>query len=244
MFSEKLNYSYLKNINSETLILFLHGWGCDMKSFKYFEGFFSSQFNVLNIDLYGFGESELPSSISGVYDYAKNIYLLIKKFKYNNLIIICHSFGFRIATLLLTCFDLEVSELVVTGGAGLKPRFNLKVKLKICLYKLLKNRIKLKRKYVGSDDYKSLNFQMKKVFVAVVNQHLNYLIKDIKAKTFLFWGMGDKDTPIYMARKLNKLIVGSKLKIVRGGHFTFIENRIYFAECVLKFILSNKIINK
>lgn len=239
MYYEKLNYRFLKNINSETLILFLHGWGCDMKSFKYFEGFFSSQYNVLNIDLYGFGESELPSSEFGVYDYAKNIYLFLKKFKYNKLIIICHSFGFRIATVLLTCFDLQASELIVTGGAGLKPRFNLKVKLKICLYKLLKNRIKLKRKYVGSDDYKSLNFQMQKVFVSVVNQHLNYLHKYIKVKTLLFWGMCDKDTPFYMARKLNKLIVGSKLKVVKGGHFAFIENKIYFAECVLKFILSN-----
>ena len=240
MFFEKINFKYLNKVDNDTLVLFLHGWGCSMESFKYFERFFSSQFNVLNVDLYGFGDSKLPLTDFGVYDYAKNIYLLLKKFKFNKLVIVCHSFGFRVATVLTTCFDLDVSSLIVTGGAGLKPRFNLKIKLKIIINKVLKKHFK-KKNVSGSVDFNDANVALRKVLVKVVNQHLDYLVCKIKVKTVLFWGVNDKETPIYMAKKINKMIDNSRLKMLKGGHFAFLENKLYFAEASLNFILDGKL---
>ena len=239
MVYDKINFKHLKNNDNNTLILFLHGWGCDMKSFKFFEGFFSSKYSVLNCDLYGFGKSELSSSEFGVYDYAKNIFLFLKSLNYENVIIICHSFGFRIATILSTCFDIKIIKMIVTGGAGLKPRYNILVKLKILIYRLFVKKIKIK-KHIGSEDYRNSSNNMKKVLVKVVNQHLDFLVKKIDCSTLLVWGKDDNATPLYMARKINKLIRKSKLKLINGSHFAFNENKFLFKELCYNFLFDNE----
>ncbi len=139
MFYEELNYRL--NIIDKNLptMIFLHGWGCSMKSFKYFERFFSCDLNTLNIDLYGFGQSSELRNVD-MYDYTKKIYLFLRSKNITNIIIVSHSFGFRIATILSTCFDIEVKCVVVTGGAGCKPRFSLINWFKIIHYKqIVKN---------------------------------------------------------------------------------------------------------
>ena len=239
MIFEKINYKYIKNNNKNTLLLFLHGWGCDMRSFKYFERSFCSNFSILTCDLYGFGKSELPTKDFDVYDYAKNLYMLVNNFKWDKIVIICHSFGFRLATILSSCFDLRIDKLIVTGGAGIKPRFNLKIKLKVLLYKMIfKKNIKIRNK-LGSNDFKNSNSNLKNVLVKVVNQHLDYLVKKIFVNTLLIWGNVDKETPLYMAKKINKYITNSKLKIIKGGHFAYLENKIYF-EKICDFFLDIK----
>ena len=64
----------------------------------------------------------------------------------------------------------------------------------------------------------------------------NY-IKKIKCKTFIFWGSEDKSTPIYMAKKIHKLIKNSKLYVVKGaGHFSYLNDQDAFVYQLNKFL--------
>ena len=77
---------------------------------------------------------------------------------------------------------------------------------------------------------------MKETFKNIVNTHLEAYAKKIKAKTLIVWGLQDNETPIYMARRLNKLIAGSELKILNdGGHFSFLDCKLEFFRIVNEF---------
>jgi pimeloyl-ACP methyl ester carboxylesterase len=66
---------------------------------------------------------------------------------------------------------------------------------------------------------------MKRVFVSVVNTHLDGEFSQITAPTLLLWGEKDNQTPIYMARRMSKLIKDSRLVTLKGcGHFAFLDD--------------------
>ena len=66
---------------------------------------------------------------------------------------------------------------------------------------------------------------MKQTFVNVVNEDLSIFASKIICETLIVWGEKDKETKLWMARKLNRLIKGSKLKIIDGaGHFCFLDD--------------------
>ena len=93
------------------------------------------------------------------------------------------------------------------------------------MFKKLKSKL---LKY-GSDDYKKLSKTMKQTFVNVVNEDLSCFVSKIVCNTLIVWGEKDKETKLWMAKKLNKLIVGSNLKIIKNsGHFCFLDNKTEF----------------
>lgn len=225
----KINYC-LKGDGEET-VLFLHGWGADLNSFFFYAENLKSFYKTLNIDFCGFGKSEKPNYPLSVYDYALEVYRLLKTLNVFKLTIVCHSFGARVAILLATKFNLQINNLIIIGGAGIKPRFNLFNKFKIYKYKLLKFLNKTKffnfnLNNFGSVDYKNLNAIQKQTFINVVNFNEKQYLKQIACSTLLLWGKNDCATPFYMAKIFNSLIKNSKLKVFNGlGHFCFLENK-------------------
>ena len=80
---------------------------------------------------------------------------------------------------------------------------------------------------------------MQKSFIKIVNEHLDYTLPKIKNQTLIVFGSEDKETPLYMAKKLHKNIKNSKLVIIKGaGHFCFIDNPNKFNLEVREFLLS------
>ena len=132
----KINYKLIGE-GKET-VLFLHGWGANLNSFLFCENALKNNYKLLLVDFPGFGESEKLNNVFSVFDYALEIFKLLTKLEINNVNIVCHSFGGRVAMLLSTIFNLKVNKLVLIDAAGIKPRFNLKTKLKIFNYKLKK----------------------------------------------------------------------------------------------------------
>lgn len=226
----KINYCFKGN--GEETVLFLHGWGANLNSFFFYAENLKQHFKTLQIDFCGFGESESLTYPLTVFDYACEVYRLIKTLKLGRITIVCHSFGARVAILLSTIFNMDVTNLIIIGGAGIKPRFNIFNKIKIYKYKFLKllNKCKLfnfNLNNFGSSDYKALNAVQKQTFVNVVNFNEKKYLKNIKANTLLLWGEKDDSTPVYMAKIFNKKIKNSKLKVFKGlGHFCFLENKI------------------
>jgi len=57
--------------------------------------------------------------------------------------------------------------------------------------------------------------------------------------TLIIWGDQDRETPVGFRRKMNELIEGSKLEILKGaGHFSFLDKPEEFVKALLNFVSS------
>lgn len=229
-----------KEIATKNQLLFLHGYLADKRSFSYQYPYFERNFDIYPIDLKGFGEN-----VGMEYAYSLDDYIQeVKEFCYKNSIVkpsvIAHSFGGRIAIKLSATEKDFFNKLVLTGSAGLKPRYSLKKKVKGLVYKGLKPFVKKEKlEKLYSSDYNKLDSVMKKSFIKIVNEHLDGYLSQIENPTLLVYGELDKETPLYMARRLNKNIKNSTLKIYqRAGHFCFIDKPLKFNLEVEEFLLS------
>lgn len=215
-------------------ILLLHGWGASSSAMDGIYGYLASMGrNVYAVDFPGFGKSDLPPESWGIYEYADCINYVISELGLIKPTVIGHSFGGRVAIILGA--RNAVSKLVLCDAAGLKPKLSLKKKIAVMKYKAAKRRGKVPEN-AGSPDYAALPPAMKKVFVRVVNTHLDGLLKKINAPTLIFWGKNDKETPPYMARRLNRGIRDSGLVMLDGaGHFAYADRPDIFNAAVRVF---------
>ena len=121
-------------------------------------------------------------------------------------------------------YEILIKKIILVDSAGMKPRFNLKTKCKILKYKLLK-KLGFKQENKGSSDYKNLSPIMKKTFSNVVNFFLEEYAKHIKAETLIIFGEKDKAMPVYMGKRLQKLIPDSALLVFKNAsHFAYLDN--------------------
>ena len=239
---------YLAFGNSNKAIIFLHGWGASHKSFFWCNDYISNDFLKIYVDFKGFGYSSCPSKSYSLVDYANDVKEILDKFSIEELIVVGHSFGGRVAIKFAHLYgsNYKKLKLVLVDSAGLKPRRNLIFYFKIFRYKFLKRLSQKNAKYLkllsnfGSNDYKLLSNSIKPVFVRIVNEDLKSIIKTLHFETIIIWGRDDKETKPYMARMLKKLIRGSKLFFIENaGHFCFLDNPREFL-IILDTFIKNK----
>lgn len=222
---------YIKIGNSNEFIVFLHGWGADKNSFLWVSSYIKNK-SMIFVDFNGFGESPEPEYPYTVFDYAFNLKKILDNYKIYSLIIVGHSFGGRVAVKFSSLYQFcyENYKLCLVDAAGLIPRRGLFYYYKVYKYKLLKKIAKISKKSenllskYGSKDYKQLSTMMKQTFNLIVNEDLSKDAALINVSTFIVWGVLDKETKLYMAKKYNKLIVNSKLFLINdAGHFSFLD---------------------
>lgn len=155
-----------------------------------------------------------------------------------NVTLVAHSFGARVAIKLANDYGFLLDRLVIVNGAGIKPRRKLKYYYSVLRHKILKF-FNIPHK-AGSKDYRKLSPVMKETFKNVINEDLTPLLKYISLPTLLIWGNKDKETPLYMARKMHNNIVNSGIVILRdAGHFSFLDQSQKFI-AILKSFLESK----
>ena len=108
-----INYSYYSN-KSDIGLVFLHGWGQNIEMMMGIAKPFIKKYDVLLIDLPGFGLSEEPNEVWDLYEYADMVNGLVNELKMKNVILIGHSFGGKISI----CYSLkyEVNKLVLLAS--------------------------------------------------------------------------------------------------------------------------------
>lgn len=187
------------------------------------------------IDFPPFGHSQEPMHVFTMLDYVDFTEQIINICKLKNVILVGHSFGGRVAVILAN--RQNVKKLFLIDSAGLKPKSTIKYFFKKNLYKLAK---KLNIKYnIGSKDYKNLSINMKKIFVNIVNTYLEEYAININIPCIIFWGKKDKETPLYMAKRYNKLIKNSQLIVYKdSGHFSYLD-KINEYIAVLNYFIEN-----
>ena len=77
---------------------------------------------------------------------------------------------------------------------------------------------------------------MKKNFIEIISHDYQETLSKIQAKTLIIWGDKDLDTPLSDAYIIKKLIPDSKLIIIPGTHFAYLEEPKEFCKIVTKFI--------
>ena len=198
----------------------MHGWGGSIDSFRGAYEIFSQKYRCTALDFYGFGESKLPSVLT-LEDYAKGVEDIMCKYDMQNVILVGHSFGGRVAILLASRSN-RIKGIVLVDSAGLKPRKSFKKSMRKLTYKL-KKLLKIDTSKCGSADYRALSGDMRETFKNVVNLYLDDYLKNINCDTLIIWGKKDRDTPPYMARRLNRGIYNSGLIFLEGGHYSYLD---------------------
>ena len=235
-------------------ILLLHGWGCDLKMMQPVADSFGEQYSTLLVDFPGHGQSSRPPEPWGVPDYADCIKRLLEKLSFRPCAVIAHSFGCRVAAWLEAKDPKMFSKIVFTGAAGIRPIQTEDTKKRSETYRKLKGyseilskvpllrstaekwQEKLRQKY-GSRDYNALDEEMRKTFVKVINQDLIDLYSRFQASTLLIWGDEDHETPLWMAKEMEKRIPDAGLVILEGGtHFAYLEQIRRFNLIVQQFL--------
>ena len=179
------------------------------------------------------------------YPYSLDDYIAeVKEYIYKNGLknpsVIAHSFGARIAIKAASENSGLFNKIVLTGAAGLKPKNTVKKTVKKTVYRFLKRFIKKERlSRFFSSDYNALSPVMKESFKKIVSEHLDDRLKYITNPVFIVFGAKDRETPLYMAERLNKGILGSRLTVIdNAGHFCFIDKPNKFNMEVKEFLLS------
>lgn len=214
----------------------MHGWGQSSDCFKEIADYLSSFCTITLVDFCGFGKSGVPDKPMSVSDYSRQIVDIIKEYNMRDVIVIAHSFGGRVALEACYKYPHYFSKLVLVDIAGIKPRRHIDYYCKVLIYKF-KKKLKLNTEKYGSADYKRLDEVMKQTFVNVVNYDQTYQLKSIKTDTLIVWGRCDKETPMYMAKRLHKKLANSKLVVFEdAGHFCFLDDLYNFMLLVKEFI--------
>lgn len=236
---------------NQTPIIFLHGWSNKISSWdKNIEHFENLGFPVLAVKMPGF---DLPNPLPswGVPEYAKFAQAEIaEKFPNQQVILVGHSFGGRVSTLLASEHPELVKGLVLTSSAGLnlEPSILRKGLLlvsnlarwledKTFLSPMVSEIRKLVRSVIGTKGYKKADETMKQVFKNTVNLDLRDRLPLIKCPTLIVWGELDKTTPMKMAKAFHRGITNSKLVVIKDAeHSAHQTNSEEWNQIVGKFI--------
>lgn len=228
--NEVVDYDIIDNKKNDT-ILFLHGWGGNKFSFSTTINLLKNQYNILSITM----PTITPTTSAwNMFDYVSLVENILHLHSINEVIIICHSFGFRVSMLLNK--KIIIKKIVVTGGAGLKKNLNIfqeiiKNNNKIILKN---NKFKYFYKKIASKDYFSLHQTNKETFKNIVNLNLKFASK-FTCPMLLFWGRKDTDTKLWIAKYL-KHHNNTTLVTTNCDHFAYIKENTKFNHEIAKFI--------
>ncbi len=252
----KLSISYnLVGMENERPLLILHGWGSNKQVMMPLAKQLADIRDCYVLDLPGFGNSSVPHQPWKVDDYADLIEQFIEDQELEQTDLLVHSFGGRIA--LKLCARPNAKELIgkvlITGGAGMKPKRSFSYYLKKYTAKLLKAPFfilpkNLRQKALnwlrqtalwqslGSSDYSKLSGVMRETFVQTVTEYLEPTLPKIPHEVLLLWGRNDDAAPLYQAERMEKGIEDAALVVVdHAGHYAFLDRPAHFASVAKAF---------
>lgn len=216
-------------------IIFLHGWGGSTASFSAAADVLSGGFRTTLVDFYGFGKTPSPGYPLRLDDFADSVADVVKYYGMREVTLVGHSFGGRVAVRVASKYGRLLNSLVLVDSAGIRPRRGLRYYGKIYSHKL-KTFLGIPHE-AGSEDYRKLDDVGKQTFKNIVNEDLSRELYRITLPTLLIWGDKDRETPIYMAKRMYGRIAGSGLIILEGaGHFSYLEAHGLFCAVLAEFV--------
>ncbi len=229
-----------KKINYEVLgegkpIIILHGWLASLETMRVLQNHLSKNFKVYNVDIIGFGKSDLPDNPYNTNDFGDFLNDFIKALNIENPILIGHSHGGRTIINYAGRNLGKINKIVLIDSAGIKPKRSISYYAKVYSFKLVKNCVKLLPKKCeklrekalenfGSDDYKNSPEVLRKTMNIILNEDEQKIMPNINVPTLLIWGDKDTATPLKDAQKMEKLIPNCGIAVLEGAsHFSYLD---------------------
>ncbi|MBS6373934.1 MAG: alpha/beta hydrolase [Erysipelotrichaceae bacterium] len=232
-----------QTINVETAgsgqsVVLLHGWGQNMEMMRPIFDHMKEWFQVIMMDLPGFGESEEPDTAWSIQDYADFLSEVLDVYEAENPILIAHSFGARIA--FRYALNHSVHKMILTGAAGIRPHHSMEYYGKVYWYKIKKH-LGLIKGNEGSRDFQDASSIMRQILVKCVNEDITPMLSSIHTETLLVWGTLDEQTPLWMGKKLAKRMPNAALAIFDGDdHFAYFHQMNRFLRVLDCFLVRER----
>lgn len=209
-------------------LLYLHGWGCDHSIFYPMIESLDDVGRQIALDFPGFGGTPLPEGEWGTAEYSEFTQQFIKKMNLERVIMICHSFGGRVAIQLAEKYPELVAGMILISSAGLKRKMPWKRWMKVKsirttarfaervipggLGKRIKERL---YKMIASKDYQNAG-ELKKILIKVVSEDLSDRLPNINIPALLIYGDQDTETPPEVGKKIHSLLPNALYVELKG----------------------------
>lgn len=230
------------------VVLILHGWGDSSKSFQKMSQALSKNYDVICVDLPGFGGSQAPHQAWGLTDYAIFLQHFLAKINAPDVwAIIGHSNGGAIAIRGLGMQLLQSERLVLLASAGIRNVYKGRNKALRIVAKTGKAitmplpqsvKKKLRRTLyttVGSDMLVAEHLQ--ETFKKVVTDDVRLDTQHIRIPVLLIYGEKDQATPLWYGQQYHELFEDATLEVLPGvEHFVHLERPAEVERAIKEFI--------
>ena len=223
-----------QRVGNGEVILIVHGWGDNSAGWTEFSNRLSANYEVIALDLPGFGGTQAPPEAWDLTAYATFVASFLNKLGVRPYALIGHSNGGAIAIRGISMELFTPEKLVLLASSGVRGEYKGRNKILRLITKFgklltmplpasIKKRLQRKvYKTIGSDMLVAENLQ--ETFKLVVTDDVRADAKHIQVPTLLVYGDKDPATPLKYARALQQAIPNSRLEILPGvEHFVHLE---------------------
>ncbi len=213
--------AYTETGNSNKVILFIHGMGCDSSIWNGMIAKLSKTYKCICIDLPEHGATNLKLKKYTLSEFVDIIhdFIVEKNLQHSNLHLIAHSMGAQISIILAIRFPTFFQSLILLAPAGVEsyskrersiieastsifPFFNNEEQMKTLLnYSWFNNnseKLNSYLKYLGNQpnfSYKLYFETIKKSIIAMLKEPVDEFLKSITIPTLIIFGEADRMIP-------------------------------------------------
>jgi pimeloyl-ACP methyl ester carboxylesterase len=201
-------------------VVFLHGWARRGQDFAACARELADLGTAsVALDMPGFGSSPPPTVAGGARHYAQLIAPILAQISAEPVVLVGHSYGGTVATVIAANEPNLVSGLVLTGAPLLRPSLSSKsrppwrFRLTRSLHArglLSDQKMEAARQHYGSSDYRNASGIMRDVLVAAVNESFEDELARVHAPVVMVWGELDREVPDLIATQALALLAGPR----------------------------------
>lgn len=230
------------------VILMLHGWKDDLKTFNALMPELARAHRVVRLDFPGHGSTELPPVAWTVEDFARFVEVFLEKVQISPEVVIGHSLGGRVILKGVGEDIFGAHKVVLIASAGNAIRNTSrnrvywivakvgKVITSVWPFSLLRSRLRKKLYAAAKSDYLTAG-QMTETFVNVISEDLSEDAAKVTVPTLLIWGTKDETTPFADGERMLRTLPHAEMKAIEGaGHFVHRTHADAVSEAILSFI--------
>ena len=228
-------------------VVLLHGWGDRLETFDQLTNTLSADYEVIRLDLAGFGKSQPPNGSWGLDEYAQYVATFLKKIDVSPFAILGHSNGGAVAVKAVVTGRTAPEKLILLSSAGIRNtknarKFAWRVAAKTgksaaaILPKNIQRSLRA-RLYQSAGSDIMVAPHMEETFKRIVAEDIQVEAAMLQLPTLIINGSSDEATPLQFAQIFHSAIENSQLVVLNdAGHFAHQEQADEVARAVKGFL--------